>query len=737
MEIKRATTNKRAVWLLVIFLFLFSVLLGRIVFIQVTKELDGFSLQAMAEERWSKTQVIDGKRGTIYDRNGGALAQEITSYTAYAILDEDYPGHVTDPRGTAEALADKIFMPVERLEALLSSDRFQVELGAGAKNMSHEQMTAIKELDLEGIYFRQEPRRYYPKHTYASHVIGYTEKDMETSRMGLELRLDEWLRAEDGLISYQTDRRGTPLPDPSEQVTPAKNGKDVYLTLDSNIQTALEQVMSKVEDEYTPEKIIAIVADPKTGQILAMSNRPSFNPNEYENITNYLNYAVSERFEPGSTMKVFTLAAAIEEGRFNANEQFQSGQYVIPNDPRPIRDHNQGRGWGTISYLEGVQRSSNVAFSKIAIEQLGRDKVYEYLDKFGFYTTTGIDLPNEATSLINNTSLRDAAATAFGQGTAVTPIQQIQAATAIANDGKMMKPYVIDRIVNSETGEVVEAHEPEVAGEPISKETAKEVRDILETVVTSSAGTGRSFYLEGFDVAGKTGTAQIPKPTGGYIYGHGQNIFSFLGMAPKEDPRLVVYVAVDRPSLEAHESGSEPVAMIFNHIMKHSLQYLNITPSYEEITKTIEEGFTVSDYEGEVVDDVQAELEEAGMDVYILGNGETVEAQQPLPGTGLLPGEKVMLRTTDNQFAMPNIVGWSMRDVHKLSTVLELNANLFGHGFVSTQSVSEGTPIQIGEHLVVELLTPSEALEAEEMAETDGNEETEESAENDAQLSNE
>ncbi len=679
-------------------------------YIQSAKEVKGQELVAMAEDKWTKKRVIEGKRGTIYDRKGSPLAQELNSYTVYAVLDESQVRYVKDPVKTAKALSSYIDMDVSRLERLLSSDRFQVELGSGARNLTYSQMIEIKDLGLDGIYFREEPRRYYPKQTYASHVLGYTERNMEEARMGLEKSLDEFLQPEDGAIQYQSDRKGIPLPNPNSHIIPAKDGNDVYLTIDSNIQVALEQVMTQVEEQYTPEKIIAIVADPKTGQILAMSNRPSFNPNHYEQITNYMNYAVSDHFEPGSTMKVFTLAAAIEEDVYNGDETFLSGQYNIGSNK--VKDHN-GDGWGPITYDEGVLRSSNVGFSKIALEKLGEEKIYEYLQAFHFDKPTGIDLPNEASSLIANNSRFDAATTAFGQGTAVTPIQQIQAMTAIANNGKMMKPYIIDRIENSATGNIIEKREPVEAGQPISAETASKVKDILERVVTDPAGTGRPYALEGFEVAGKTGTAQIPSPSGGYIHGHGENIFSFLGMAPKDDPRLVVYVAVERPKLEAHEAGSDPTSLIFNTIMKQSLQYLNITPTFEEITEKNEQGYQIENYVNRNIEDVKARLEQENLNVLVLGEGSTIEEQQPLPGKAVLPGERVMLRTKSESYQMPDILGWSNRDVMKFAKVMELNPTLFGNGFVTEQSISEGTEINKGEYIVVEFSKLNENQQGE------------------------
>ncbi|GAE29145.1 penicillin-binding transpeptidase domain-containing protein [Alkalihalobacillus hemicellulosilyticus] len=720
MEIKRAVTNKRAVFLLLVTIIVFITLVGRMVYIQTAQTVNGNDLVKMGEQRWTQEQVIEGKRGTIFDREGSAIAQEVPSYTVYAVLDEGQRFYVRKPEETAVTLSPYINMSEDDLLRLLTSDRFQVELGSGARNLTYERMKEIEELELEGIYFREEPRRYYPKQTYASHVIGYTDRDMEEARMGLERNLDEYLRAEDGKIQFQTDGSWIRLPNSNERVTPPKNGQDIYTTLDSNIQTALEQVMTQVDENYEPERMIAIVANPKTGEILAMSNRPSFNPNEYENITNYLNYAVADRYEPGSTMKIFTLAAAIEEGVYNGAELYQSGQYQIGSST--IGDHNNRSGWGMISFDEGFLRSSNVAMARLTLEKLGQETIYDYLDKFGFDQLTGIDLPNEVSSAIDRNGAVEAASTSFGQGTAVTPIQQVQAATAIANEGKMMKPYIIQQIVDSQSGDVTFENKPEVVGEPVSADTAEHVKDLLEQVVNSPVGTGNPYYLEGFDVIGKTGTAQIPSPSGGYISGHGENIFSFIGMAPKDDPKVLVYVAVERPKIDLFQSGSEPTALIFNTIMKHSLQYLNITPSETELSEQINDEYMVTDYTELEGSDLEKSIDQTELKVVKLGNGSRVISQQPFAGKSALPGEKLILLTDEEKVTMPNIVGWSSRDVRKLADVLEMDLAVFGHGYVVEQSVQAGTELQRGEYMVVDLapMSKEEFEDVDEDASTEG-----------------
>ena len=716
---KNYKITKRAVIVASVFALAILIMFSRFVYIQASKEVQDVDLEALLQERWTQTISIEGERGNIVDRNGEVLAEEIPSYTIVAVLDERLDSYIDDPRAAAEALSPVLGADVDYLEAQLSRDSVQVELGAAAKNLSYETKEEVENLEIPGITFREDPRRYYPKQTFASHILGYTERDMSEARMGLEQSLDSYLAGEAGSIQFQRDGRGRQLPQDEEIIQEPEHGEDVMLTIDSRIQTAMEQTMNQADELYEPERMMAVVANAKTGEILGMSNRPSFNPNEYEEIENYTNYNISSRFEPGSTMKIFTLAAAVEEGVYNGEAEFESGTYQVTD--RTIRDHNDGEGWGEISFNEGVQRSSNVAFSKIAIEILGPDRLYEYIDKFGFREPTGIDLPNEVNGgEIAESYAIDAATTAFGQATSISPMQQVKAATAIANNGKMMKPYVVSEIIDSDTGETIEKKEPQIDGEPISEATAMEVREILETVVSQEEGTGQMYAVEGFDVAGKTGTAQIPEEDGsGYQSGHGKNIYSFIGMAPADDPEVIVYVAVDRPELELNEYGNQPVSLIFRQVMEQSLQYLNIpaeTPA--DNTDNTSGGYEIPDLTNETSAQAVLELEESGMDTIVLGSGTEVQAQSHAPGTSLAPGERVILKTS-GEIRMPDIEGWSLRSIQQLAAVLDVSLDHEGVGFVSSQFPQEGTLMEKIEGIEAELSGSEESEDTEEEEESE------------------
>ncbi|MFJ5761731.1 penicillin-binding protein [Neobacillus sp. NPDC093182] len=740
MNKKQPYMNVGAAGLFGLFGLLFFILLFRYFTIQFTGEVGSQPLAAKAEQKYSRTGNLEAVRGVIYDRNEVVISEDTTSYTLIAILDKKMttnpkkPNHVTDPEKTARELADIIDMEESEIYSILTKDQFQVEFGKAGRDISHQTKKEIEALKLPGITFKRDSKRFYPNGIFASHLIGYADRVEEkdgtynyVGMMGIEKTLNEALTGKDGKINYESDLWGYLLPNGEQKVTPAQNGNDVYLTIDQKIQTFLEDAMNKVVEEYKPKKIIAIVADPKTGDILAMGQRPSFHPKTKEGIDNsWHNEAIETSFEPGSTMKIFTLAAAIEENKFNPNDYFQSGSYKVTSKDKPIHDHKRS-GWGTISYLEGVQRSSNVAFAKIANELLGFDKFREYLTKFGFDSKTGIDLPFETTGKIQYTWPIEKATTAYGQGTAITPIQQIQAMTAIANNGKMMKPQVIDKIVNHDTGEVIRDVTPEVVSTPISAETAKEVRDILETVVTNKeTGTGTRYQIDGYSVAGKTGTASIPDPKGGgYLDGQEDYIFSFLGMAPKDDPKLIVYVAVQQPEIDHYSMGSIPVSMVFNPVMKNSLQYLNIQPSQQEKASTTK----LADLDGQGVSETVKQLEKTGIEVVVLGKGSKVTGQLPAPDTNVLQGEKIIIQTS-GKLAAPDMTGWSLRDVMKVAKISGMKLNSTGSGYVVKQNIKEGASLRKGDFLIVDLKTTEEKLEMEAKEAEEKTEGSEEDLEN-------
>ncbi|MDF1506685.1 penicillin-binding transpeptidase domain-containing protein [Robertmurraya sp. DFI.2.37] len=703
---KQPNMNVGAAILFILFCLLFFVLLFRFVSIQVTGEAAGQPLAAKAQQIYNKNGVLEAKRGTIYDRNGEVIAEDTSSYTLIAILDEKMkPNYVSDKEKTARELAKYLDLSEsEILRVLSKKEKFQVEFGLAGKDISLQTKQEIEELKLPGITFIRESKRFYPNGVFSSHLIGFVEtKEGESTpvgQLGLEKSLNDILTGENGSVQYASDLWGYILPNSEQKITPAKDGKDVYLTLDKKIQTFLEDALNQADEQYKPTKMVAIVADPKTGDILAMGQRPTFHPKTREGIEKtWLNEAVEVSYEPGSTMKIFTLAAALEEQVLNLNDYYESGSYKPTKDDL-IRDHNKV-GWGSITYLEGFQRSSNVAIAKIVQEKLGFDKYRQYLTKFGFEDPTGIELPNETGGKIVYNYPSEKVTTGYGQGTAITPLQQIQAATAIAGDGSMLKPQIINKVVDPTTSKTIQKTEPEVVGKPISEGTAKKVREVMETVITSPKGTGYERYnIDGYEIAGKTGTANLTHQ-GAYIHGDNDYVFSFMGMAPADDPELIVYVMVQQPKVANSSEGYKPVSLIFKQVMKNSLQYLSIQPSEQQSSKTIE----IPDVIGKSVENGVSALQDLGVNAIVLGNGTEIVNQLPAKEQPLLEGEKVVIQT-DGEITLPDLHGWSLRDVMKVANLAKLQLNITGNGYVSQQNVAAGTRLKEGDYLVVHLQSP-------------------------------
>lgn len=706
---KNKNMNRGAAVLATLFAALFFIIAARFLYIQLTGQVDGQVLAVRAAQKYEEKQTLEASRGSILDRNGKAIAEDTSAYKIVAVLDDELttnpkkPQHVADKEETAEKLAPLLGIEPSKMLEILKKDAKQVEFGSEGRNLSQTKKLEIEKLKLPGIAFVKSQKRFYSNGVFASHVIGYAQKNEDTGAingmLGLEKSLDSHLQEKDGAIQYEKDHYGWKLPGSEDKITPPDNGKNVYLTLDQKIQAFMEDAMNEAVKEYNPKKVMAVAADPKTGKILAMSQRPSFNPNTRD-INNYTNDIVGYPIEPGSTMKMYTVAAAIEAGVYKGDSTYKSGSNKIGK--YTIRDHNK-TGWGEITFNEGFERSSNTAMINLAMK-LGPDAYSDYMKKFGFGTKTGIDLPGEEAGQIKSDSKISLATASFGQGSTATVIEQIQAATAIANDGKMMKPYIIDQIVDTDINKVVSKNEPKQVSQPISEKTASQVRDLMGKVVTSKNGTGKPYAIEGYDVAGKTGTAQIPGENGRYMTGKENFIFSFMGMAPKDDPELLVYVAVQQPELEPTETGSMPVSGIFKTIMQNSLQYLQIEPDEKqpEKEKTNAKDPVMESVIGLNKKEAESRLKNGGYQPIALGTGTTVEAQSPSETSVLAKGEKVFLQT-GGRVKMPDISGWSKRDIMKLADLLQLRVSFTGEGFSAKQSLPKGTLVSEDTLLTVKL----------------------------------
>ncbi|MCM3078442.1 penicillin-binding protein [Brevibacillus invocatus] len=739
-------TKRRVNWRILMFALCvilgFSGLSMRMWWLQ---SVEAAKIMDYARSQWDWEKTLKPKRGAIMDRNGEILAYEGKAYTVNARLkpmhekDQDY---VKDPYYTATTLSRILGAPVDSLLKPLTNPKSKVVLlGRWGNKITEEQKKQIEQAQypklpsgeevktnqLPGIYLTETTRRFYPNNSFAAHVLGYLDFD-DNPKMGLELQLDEQLRGEKGEMAVMTDGAGYQLPDGEHKYKPAQDGSNVYLTIDRQIQDYVEQALDIAERDFKPKGLMVVVSDPQTGEILAMGNRPQFNPNTYYNgITNFTNHAVTSMFEPGSTFKIITLAAAIEEGMFNPNEPYQSGTYTIKGQT-PIRDHNNGRGWGKINFLEGVQRSSNVVFVIMGYERLKLEKLKGYFEKFGIGSITGIELPYEKkgniANLENPRSPRDWAVTTFGQGVTVTAIQQIAAVGAIANGGELLKPRIIKEMRDPHTGAVEHRSEREVVRRVVSAATANQTRDILETVVTGEAGTGKSYKIEGYHVAGKTGTAQKYE-NGKLMDGH--YIASFIGFAPKDNPRLLVYVVVDDPDMRDYtQYGGKIVAPIFKSIMERSLQYLQQQPDLKTVegkdknkkqavaqqaSLTPVKELTLPKFVDMATATAQMRAKQDELQVTVIGTGTKIVEQYPAPYSKVVSGQQIVLVTDRVQGTkMPDLTGKSLRDVMEFTSILHMQVKPTGVGFVAQQSIPPGTQLQGGETLMVTLKSESEPL---------------------------
>ncbi|WEG11667.1 penicillin-binding transpeptidase domain-containing protein [Pullulanibacillus sp. KACC 23026] len=707
---KNKTINRWAAFLALIFILAFGSIWMRFVYLAHSKTVSGKDLLDVGKKQWTTVKLIDAQRGEILGRDGAVLAHDVPAYTVVAVLSKDAPSHVKNKEKTARELAPILHTDESTLLNYMQKDKFQVQFGSAGTKISYDQEQQIEKLKLPGIEFIKSSKRDYPNGSFASYLLGFTsqdpENDQQTGVYGLEKSLNSYLSETDGSIKFYSDSQGNLMPDGNQKIKKPKNGDNVTLTIDKNIQSVLEETMSQVQKDYDPKSMVGIVMDPKTGAILGMSSRPTFNPNQRD-ITNYYNNAISDPFEPGSVMKIFTLSAAVNEGVWNSNATYPSGTYTV--DGTPIHDWNPN-GWGTITFQQGLDRSSNVAFSRVENILLGPTKFKKYIKAFGLTQKTGIDLPNEQNSIVNLDNRVDSAEASFGQGSAFTPIQLVQAASAVANNGTMMKPYVVQKITNPDTNKVIKETKPTVAGHPITAATAKEVRDLLRGVVSNtSIGTGTAYNIPGYQVIGKTGTAQIWQ-NGHYLTGVDNYWFSFLGMAPQKNPKLIVYVAIKQPHLKQSENYSEsaPIAKIFNPVMKTGLEYMSISPDGGTVNKgeqaKPEPTVKVGQWSGKSIAEAQTELENDGLKVVTLGSGN-VTAQSITAGMKVFEGSQIIL-VGDGSISLPDLTNWSLNDVLSLCQLLDLQPKIEGNGFVVSQSIKPDTIVKNGDTLKVTLKSP-------------------------------
>ena len=664
------------------------------VYVSYFEEVDGVNIKNLAAGRYTATSTINASRGTIYSVNGEALAKDVNSYTVIAYLDlaksrttnPDKPRHVVDKEYTANVLSEYINMSPERILALLNTpNAYQVELGPGGRDISEKLKIDIQSLELPGIDFIKDSKRYYPYGDFASYTLGYTRKydGKITGELGVESYYNNELNGKDGKITYQRDAYGYQIPDTPVITEDSESGKDIYLTIDSNIQMYLENALSDMANEQTFEWATVTVANAKTGAILGSASVPSFDPNKL-NITQYNNPLVSFSYEPGSTMKIYSFMAAIEEGIYEPEKEFMSGVKYVGKDR--VTDWNNV-GWGMISYDVGFTYSSNVAAANLGLA-LGKDKLVEYLKKFGFGKRTGIELADEYYGVLRPTYDLEVANVAFGQGMTTTPIQNIQALTTLANDGVMIRPYIIDKVIDPDTGEKIYEGGRNELGQIVSKSTVDKMKELLYNSVYSKDGmaTGLIYQTKVTTLVGKTGTAQIASKFGGYETGEYNNIRSFAGIFPYEDPEYVIYISVKKL-----QNATWPIAKSVRSIVESIAKYKNLDQLIVQVddSKLID----IKNYINKDIESTKVALEEQGLEVIQIGEGTRIIDQYPARKTTVTKGSKVFLLTNSLDATLPNMKNWTTNEIGSYCNLLGIAYNINGYGRVINQSVAAGTKV--------------------------------------------
>lgn len=637
MRVSNVTVRKRLMIALIAGITIFFIIDLRLAYVQFFR---GEELTEKAKSLWSRQIQFEPERGEIVDRNGVALATNISAPTVYIV-----PRQIKDPADAAEKLAAVLEGDKESIYKQLIKKEMNVRLPEGRK-ITHAKAKKVRALDIEGIYIGEDSKRSYPFGNYLSHVLGFAGIDNQ-GLIGLELEYDEELKGKKGSVQYYSDAKGQRMNDMADDYEAPENGNDLELTIDTKVQTIIERELDIAQQTYNPDSLIAIAMDPNTGEVLGMSSRPGFDPADFKNVSSEVynrNLPIWSAYEPGSTFKIITLAAALEEGKVDLEKDrfFDSGSVEVGG--ARLKCWKRG-GHGSQSFLEVVQNSCNPGFVELG-ERLGKEKLFKYIRDFGFGEKTGIDLQGESKGILfnmNRVGPVEQATTAFGQGVAVTPIQQVTALSAAINGGTLYTPYVAKKLIDPRTNEVIMEKKPTAKRKVISEATSKKIREALESVVAQ--GTGGKAFVEGYRVGGKTGTAQ--KASGGR-YLENNFIVSFIGFAPANNPKLVVYVAVDNPKGTV-QFGGTVAAPIVGKIMGDSLRALGVKEQKNQIEKEYKYPDTPLIEVPDLVGISKKEVSEIFLNLKIdsSGSGDTVIKQSPKPGAKVAEGSTIRIYYND------------------------------------------------------------------------------------------
>lgn len=687
--------------IIIVTFFLFIVLIGRLCYLCLVDYRVGDStISAFIKNRNVSEEIIMPKRGTIYDINGNILANDVVSYTMLAYLSDtriDANGkkdYVEDIDDTSNKLASVLGVTAEEIKQILvagkENNKYQVEFGTFGKGLTELTKEAIDKLNLQGIDFIKDIKRYYPNGNFAPYLIGYTvaKEDEDgnkwiTGEMGIEEYYNNTLKGKAGYVTYEKDKYGYKIANGREYVKPADNGNDVYLTIDNNIQLFVDDVVKEAQRQSEAEWVVMTAMDAKTGKVLGYSSTPSFDPN-IRDMTSYIDPMVTLTYEPGSTMKVFSYMCAIDSGNYDGNTTYLSGSktYTSETDDSSVTISDwRKEGWGTLTYDQGFALSSNIAVANIVESVITKEDLKACYSRYGFGNKTGFTLKREETGSIDYTYQIEAATAGYGQGITTTPIQHLQALTAIANDGVMLKPYVVEKVVDTETGKVLEENQRTEIDRVASSSTITKMKELMASVINgdNTNSTGYLYHMDGYSLIGKTGTAQIfDYKTGKYMSGNSDYIYSFSGLFPEEDPEIILYAAIKRP-----KDTTNYIAPMIKEVEKNITKYLNIENNKEE-KKT----YQIGSYYNKKVDEVKMTLENKHIRVLVIGDGTKITEQYPSINSTIYEDDLVILKTNNYDKKMIDLTGYSYKEADNILRMMNVSYLLDGNGYVYEQSIA-------------------------------------------------
>ena len=631
MFLRKIDERIKVIFLILLLLFVFIIL--RVFYVQM---IDYKILNEYASDLWSRDLPLEADRGLILDRNGVVLADNLTTTSLVLI-----PNQIKNKKKTTTLLAGILGVSYDEMKEHVFKETSIERVHPEGRRLSYDIAEKIAALKLDGVYLVKEAKRYYPYGNMLSHSLGYVGIDNQ-GLSGLELQYDKYLTGKSGAIKYFSDAKGNKLNLSDIYVEP-QDGMNISLTIDINIQKSLERELDNVVDMFSPDMALAIVMDPNNGEILGMASRPDYNPNQYQDYTQEVlsrNLPIWASYEPGSTFKIITTSAAVEEGVVDLNKDHFYDAGSVNVDGSTLRCWKAG-GHGEQTFLQVLQNSCNPGFVKMG-QLLGKETLFDYIDKFGFGEKTGVDLNGEGKGIIFNLDQVgnvELATTAFGQGVSVTPIQQVTAVSAVVNGGTLYEPYIVKSISEKETGSIIEQTKKKKIRQVISEKTSRIMRHALESVVAK--GGGKSAYIEGYRIGGKTGTAQKVQD-GRYLVGN--YIMSFMAVVPSNDPEAVLYLAIDNPKNTALLS-SYTTTPIARRILLDIIDALGIEKQEKEMEKDLEwtdiPTHKVPDVVGKTVDEAKKKL--TNFTIKYSGNGKKVVAQSPEAGEKLEEGGTVRL----------------------------------------------------------------------------------------------